>query len=197
MLRSTARLAARRETVRPRRAVERPFGRARTVKNRSLERAGSANTRPNSAGLCKRWSGENPAGSGSNGAPKRNPSRRETSAALRTTAGEDLSAGAGSHAGAEAVRALAVQIAGLKSSLHARYPARAKVLAETRMWDGREAAHCTRPVAALSTACERAESRESARIDAAELCRRVQSLVGRKPCRAGNQRRAKTQSVKA
>src|SRR6186713_1383170 len=32
---------------------------------------------------------------------------------------------------------------------------------------------------------------------AAELCRRVQSLVGRKPCRAGNQRRAKTKSVKA
>src|SRR5262245_12249502 len=30
-----------------------------------------------------------------------------------------------------------------------------------------------------------------------ELCRRVQSLVGRKPCRAGLQRRAKTESVKA
>ena len=32
------------------------------------------------------------------------------------------------------------------------YPAGAKVLAKTMMWDGREAAHCTRPLVRLSTA---------------------------------------------
>jgi hypothetical protein len=32
------------------------------------------------------------------------------------------------------------------------YPARAKVLAKTRMWDRREAAHCTRGIVGLSTA---------------------------------------------
>jgi hypothetical protein len=57
------------------------------------------------------------------------------------------------------MRAFTVQIAGLKSSLHARYPARAKVLAKTRMWDKWEAAHCTRPVVALSTARMRTQSR--------------------------------------
>jgi hypothetical protein len=170
LLRSTARFAARRETVRPRRAAERPVGRARTVKKRSLERAGSANTRPNSAGVCNRWSGENPAVPEPNGAPTRNPSRRETSAALRAPAGEDLSSGCGGHAGAETMRAFTVQIAGLKSSLHVRYPARAKVLAKTRMWDGREAAHCTRPVVALSTARSRVRPRASERIDVAEGC---------------------------
>ena len=152
LFRSTARFAARRETVRPSRAAERPLDRARTVKKRSLERVASANTRPNSAGVCNRWSGENPAVSVSNGAPKRNPLRRQASAALRAPAGKNFSTGAGGHAGAEAMRTFTVQIAGLKSSLHARYPARAKVLAKTRMWDGREAAHCTRPVVALSTA---------------------------------------------
>jgi hypothetical protein len=62
------------------------------------------------------------------------------------------------------MRAFAVQIAGLKSSLHVGYPARAKVLAKTRMWDGQEAAHCTRPFVALSTArsrVHRAEAGES------------------------------------
>jgi hypothetical protein len=32
------------------------------------------------------------------------------------------------------------------------YPARVKVLAKTRMWDSREAAHCTRGIVGLSTA---------------------------------------------
>jgi hypothetical protein len=32
------------------------------------------------------------------------------------------------------------------------YPARVKVLAKTRMWDSREAAHCTRGIVRLSTA---------------------------------------------
>jgi hypothetical protein len=35
------------------------------------------------------------------------------------------------------------------------YPARAKVLAKTRMWDSREAAHCTRAIVRLSTARRR------------------------------------------
>jgi hypothetical protein len=92
------------------------------VKKRSLERAGSANTRPNSAAACNRWSGENLAVSGSNGAPSRNPLRSEASAALGASTGENLSAGGGGHASAESMRAFAVQIAGLKSSLHARVP---------------------------------------------------------------------------
>jgi hypothetical protein len=50
------------------------------------------------------------------------------------------------------VRALAVQIAGLKSSLHDRIPRTGKSSWETRVWDGREAAHCTRHVVGLSTA---------------------------------------------
>jgi hypothetical protein len=68
------------------------------------------------------------------------------------------------------VRALAVQIAGLKSSLHAGYPARAKVLAKTRMWDEREAAHCTRPVVALSTANTRQRSRATMTASVVEGC---------------------------
>jgi hypothetical protein len=122
------------------------------VKNRSLERVGAANTRPNSAAECSRWSGENPAVSGSNAAPKRNPLRREASAALGASTGENLSAGGGSHTSSETMGTLAVQVAGLKSSLHARYPAGAKVLAKTTIWDAREAAHCTRPIVRLSTA---------------------------------------------
>ena len=118
--------------MRPSRAALRPAGRARTVKKRSLDRAGSANTRPNSAGVCSRWSGVNPAVSGSNGAPKRDPLRREASAAFRAPAGENFSSGAGGHASAETVRAFAVQIAGLKSSLHAGYPARAKSSCENK-----------------------------------------------------------------
>jgi hypothetical protein len=59
--------------------------------------------------------------------------------------------------------AFAVQVAGLKSSLHARYPAREKVLAKTRMWEEREAAHCTRAAMELSTARTRsAESKTHA-----------------------------------
>jgi hypothetical protein len=85
-------------------------------------------------------------------AKTRKPSGREARAALRAAARENLSPRTRGHASAEAVRALAVQIAGLKGSLHARYPARAKVLGKTRMWDGREAAHCTRGVVWLSTA---------------------------------------------
>jgi hypothetical protein len=60
--------------------------------------------------------------SGSNAAPKRNPLRREASAALRSSTGEDLSTCASGHASAETVRAFAVQVAGLKGSLHARVP---------------------------------------------------------------------------
>src|SRR5690606_24649315 len=52
---STARFAARREIVNPNRAVRTVFGRASTVKKRSLERAGSANTRPNSAAAVRRF----------------------------------------------------------------------------------------------------------------------------------------------
>jgi hypothetical protein len=33
------------------------------------------------------------------------------------------------------------------------YPAREKVLSKTRMWEEREAAHCTRAAMELSTAC--------------------------------------------
>ena len=113
--------------------------RASTVKNRSLERAGSANTRPNSADVCSRWSGENPAGSGSNGAPNRDPLRRETSAAFRAPTRENFAAGAGRHARAKTVGALAVQIAGLKSSFHARVPRAGKSSCENkRMWDATE-----------------------------------------------------------
>ena len=102
------------------------------MKKRSLERAGSANTRPNSAAVCNRWSGENPDVSGSNAAPKRDSLRREASAALRSSAGENLSAGTGGHASAESMRAFAVQVAGLKGSLHARYPARIKSSCENK-----------------------------------------------------------------
>ena len=132
LLRSTARFAARRETVKPSRATARPLERARTVKKRSLERAGSANTRPNSAGECSRWSGENPAVSGSNAAPKRNPLRREASAALRASTRENFSAGAGGHAGAKTMRAFAMQVAGLKGSLHARVPRAGKSSCENK-----------------------------------------------------------------
>jgi hypothetical protein len=45
-----------------------------------------------------------------------------------------------------------------------------KVLAKTRMWDGREAAHCTRPVVALSTAKMRAQSREALTARIVERC---------------------------
>jgi len=83
--------------------------------------------------------------------------RRKARAAFRAPTCENLSSGAGRHAGAESVRALAVQIAGLKSSLHDRIPRTGKSTWETRVWDGREAAHCTRRVVRLSTAVTRVE----------------------------------------
>jgi hypothetical protein len=68
------------------------------------------------------------------------------------------------------MRAFAVQIAGLKSSLHGGYPARTKVLAKTMMWDEREAAHCTRALVALSTALARVSARSATTIAARERC---------------------------
>jgi hypothetical protein len=70
--------------------------------------------------------------SGSNVAPKRNPLRGEASAALRATAGKNLPSGAGGHPGAEPVRAFAVQIAGLKGSLHAGIPRAGKSSCENK-----------------------------------------------------------------
>ena len=54
LLRSTARLAARREIVNPSRAMLRAFGRPSTVKKPSAERTESPKTRPKSVELCRR-----------------------------------------------------------------------------------------------------------------------------------------------
>jgi len=48
--------------------------------------------------------------------------RREARAALGAPAGEHFAAGGGGHTGAETVSALAVQVAGLKSSFHTGLP---------------------------------------------------------------------------
>jgi hypothetical protein len=69
--------------------------------------------------VCNRWLGEKPAVPERNAAPKRNPLRSEPRATLGASAGEHFAAGRSRHACAEAVRALAVQIAGLKCSFHA------------------------------------------------------------------------------
>lgn len=121
-LRSTARFAARREIVRPRRACARPLGLPRMVKKRSVERAGSAKTRPNSAAVCRRCRGEKPACDTSNAVPNRCSLRRQARATFRAAARQDLAAVGRSHAGAEAVGALAVQIARLKSAFHTGIP---------------------------------------------------------------------------
>jgi hypothetical protein len=132
LFRSTALFAARREIVKPNRACGAALGQPRIVKYRSLERAGSAKTRPNSFELCKRCSGENPAGLGGNAAPNPNPLGRETSAAFRATAREDLATGGRGHARAESVGTLTVQIARLKSSFHDRVPRIERVLGKTK-----------------------------------------------------------------
>jgi len=132
LFRSTARLAARREIVRPSRATERSFGLASTVKYRSLERAGSAKTRPNSVGVCKRCRGVNPAGFARNAAPIVDPSGRETGAAFLPTACQDLAAAASCHPRTKTVGALAVQIARLKSAFHGEVTRKAKSALETK-----------------------------------------------------------------
>jgi hypothetical protein len=152
VLRSTARFAVRRETVRPSRAMGRPLGLARTVKYRSPERSGSANTRPNSAALCNRCSGEKPAVPVRNAAPKRQPLRCQARTALGAAARENLAARGRCHARAEPVGAFAVQVARLKSSFHARLPRESKSSRENKRMSGNwEAAHCTRRELRLST----------------------------------------------
>ncbi len=129
---STALLAARREIVNPSRAIGRAFGLPRIVKKRSLERAGSAKTRPNSFEVCRRCSGENPAGLPGNVAPNPSPLGRQASATLCTPACENFATGARGHARAKAVGTLAMQIAGLKSAFHACVPGMARVLGKTK-----------------------------------------------------------------
>ena len=110
--------------------------------------------------LCRRVQslvGGKPCRVGEQRRARPNPLRREAGAAFRAPTCKNFSSGAGRHAGAESVRALAVQIAGLKSSLHDRVPRTGKSTWETRVWDGREAAHCTRHVVGLSTAETRVE----------------------------------------
>ena len=143
-LRSTARFAARREMVRPRRAIARPPGLARMVKKRSVDRAGFANTRPNSAAVCKRCSGVNPSPLGGNAVPKRRLLRRETRAAFGAAAGENFAAAGGGHSRTEAVRSLAMQVAGLESSFHTGLPRERKSSWETKGCTSEEAANCTR-----------------------------------------------------
>lgn len=132
LFRSTALLAARREIVKPSRATGRAFGRPSIVKKRSLDRAGSAKTRPNSFEVCSRCSGENPAGVPGNVAPNPGSLRRQASATLCTPARENLATRTRGHARAKTVGTLTMQIAGLKSAFHACVPGMARVLGKTK-----------------------------------------------------------------
>jgi hypothetical protein len=92
--------------------------RASTVKKRSDERTGSANTRPNSREARRRLVGGNPADVGTK-LRRTSRSGSETGSPFCAAALEHVAAAPRGHAGAEPVGALAAQIARLKGSLHA------------------------------------------------------------------------------
>lgn len=125
-LRRTAFPTMRAAIANPRRGTLAPVFRANIAKNASAERRASRYTRSNSdfcrrrcAGLNGR-AGDKQVAIESAARSARSDSDSETLATFRAAPCEDLTASSRGHAGAETVRALTMQVAGLVSTLHTR-----------------------------------------------------------------------------
>lgn len=117
------------EIASPSRAGRPPLSRQSTVKHRSRLRFACSNTRPNAAAFSNRlWRrnrndalrdllGSNPGG-GCVARESRARLRRQLHTTLGAAALENKPAALGRHAGAEAMRACALQCAGLKGTFH-------------------------------------------------------------------------------
>ena len=117
---AAARLSTFLEIASPRRELSQVPGRARTVKYRSVERTGLANTRPNSAVLVKRCRRGNREGDCTGLSLAHVSLGGQSCSTLRSPTFQHLPSSLRSHARSEPVVTFAPQVARLKSSFHGK-----------------------------------------------------------------------------